>query len=123
MQQACGGAAVAANASGTKVPDEREQQQKSGGQALHVGCVKQSPKVGKSIEQNPEWAQAEADGMYPDGHPTHKHRAQALPLIFAHHQRTPTKRNRQSLKNSGGLPSKAWPMNWRIHPITKSASA
>ncbi len=50
-------------------------------------------------------------------------RAQALPLILAHHQRTPTNRNRQSLKNSGGLPSKAWPMNWRIHPITKSPSA
>ena len=49
--------------------------------------------------------------------------AQALPLIFAHHQRTPTNRNRQSLKNSGGLPSKAWPMNCRIHPITKSPRA
>jgi hypothetical protein len=49
--------------------------------------------------------------------------AQALPLIFAHHQRTPTNRNRQSLKNSGGLPSKAWPTNCRIHPITNSASA
>jgi hypothetical protein len=48
---------------------------------------------------------------------------QALPLIFAHHQRTPTNRNRQSLKNSGGLPSKAWPMNCRIHPITKSPRA
>jgi hypothetical protein len=47
----------------------------------------------------------------------------ALPLIFAHHQRTPTNRNRQSLRNSGGLPSKAWPMNWRIHPVTNSASA
>jgi hypothetical protein len=29
------------------------------------------------------------------------------PLILANHQRKPTKRNRQSLKNSGGLPSKA----------------
>ena len=32
---------------------------------------------------------------------------QALPLILAHHQRTPTNRNRQSWKNSGGFPSKA----------------
>jgi hypothetical protein len=32
---------------------------------------------------------------------------QALPFILAHHQRTPTNRNRQSWKNSGGLPSKA----------------
>jgi len=48
---------------------------------------------------------------------------QALPLIFAHHQRTPTNRKRQSWKNSGGFPSKAWPMNWRIHPKTKRANA
>ena len=51
------------------------------------------------------------------------HYAQALPLILAHHQRTPTNRKRQSLKNSGGLPSKAWPTNWKIHPMTKSARA
>ena len=36
---------------------------------------------------------------------------QTLPLIFINHQRRPTKRKRQSLKNSGFLPSKAWPMN------------
>jgi hypothetical protein len=48
---------------------------------------------------------------------------QALPLIFAHHQRTPTNRNRQSWKNSGGLPSKACPMNCNSHPKTNSANA
>ena len=48
---------------------------------------------------------------------------QALPWILAHHQRTPTNRKRQSEKNSGGLPSKAWPMNWRIHPRINSPSA
>src|SRR5439155_85610 len=35
----------------------------------------------------------------------------ARPRIFANHQRSPTKRKRGSLKNSGGLPSKPWPMN------------
>lgn len=35
----------------------------------------------------------------------------ALPFIFAHHQRTPTNKKRQSWKNSGDLPSKAWPIN------------
>ena len=32
------------------------------------------------------------------------------------HQRRPTKRKRQSLKNSGFLPSKAWPINCNIQP-------
>jgi len=35
-----------------------------------------------------------------------KTRLYALPLIFAIHQRKPTNRKRQSLKNSGGSPSK-----------------
>src|SRR6516225_7121539 len=38
------------------------------------------------------------------------------------HQRVPTKRKRQSLKNSGGLPSMACPANWKIHPIVKRDS-
>src|SRR5215472_6870140 len=48
---------------------------------------------------------------------------QARPLILAHHQRTPTNRNRQSWKNSGGFPSKAWPTNWSTQPAMKSAKA
>src|SRR5215475_1196429 len=52
-----------------------------------------------------------------------KERLQALPLILAHHQRTPTNRKRQSWKNSGGLPSKACPTNCSSHPKAKSASA
>src|SRR5690348_17688535 len=48
---------------------------------------------------------------------------QAFPFILAHHQRTPTNRKRQSWKNSGGLPSKACPMNWSSHPATNSPKA
>src|ERR1700675_416929 len=47
----------------------------------------------------------------------------ALPWILAHHQRTPTNRKRQSWKNSGGLPSKAWRMNWKTHPMRNRANA
>lgn len=36
---------------------------------------------------------------------------QAFPCIFMNHQRSPTNKKRQSLRNSGGLPSKACPMN------------
>ena len=43
------------------------------------------------------------------------------PRTLASLQRTPTKRNRQSLRNSGGFPSKACPMNWRAHPATNIA--
>jgi hypothetical protein len=49
-------------------------------------------------------------------------RRQARPRILAIHQRRPTKRKRQSWKNSGGLPSKAWPTNWKIQPTRNSAS-
>ncbi len=33
-----------------EIPHEREQQQQSGSQAMHVFCVKRNPKVGASIE-------------------------------------------------------------------------
>src|SRR5579864_8183480 len=100
--------------------DKREHQQKSGGQAVHAFCRARTPSEA-SIKQSCEWAQAEAgEGARPT---QTRPSIQALPLILAHHQRTPTKRKRQSLRNSGGLPSKAWPTNWRIHPITNSASA
>src|SRR5262249_49578242 len=46
--------------------------------------------------------------------------AHTRPRIFAVHQRRPIKRNRQSRKNSGGLPSNQCPLNWRIHPAAKS---
>src|SRR5207248_7697221 len=42
------------------------------------------------------------------------------PRIFASHHRAPTNRKRQSWKNSGGLPSKACPTNWKIQPTTNS---
>src|ERR1035438_5893679 len=125
-------------------PHEREQKQKSGGQTLHVLLCESEPRVGASIEQNHERAQAWVNSSktpllaqkarekwgtraslleYEEEKKMDCGSAQALPLILAHHQRTPTNRKRQSLKNSGGLPSKAWPMNWRIHPITNSPSA
>ena len=47
--------------------------------------------------------------------------AGAWPVIFLKYQVAPTKRNFGSRKKLGGLPSKAWPMNWRIQPKTKSA--
>jgi hypothetical protein len=47
---------------------------------------------------------------------------QARPANLANHQRRPTKRNRQSLKNSGGLPSIACPTNCRIHPTVNMAT-
>src|SRR6476646_10330703 len=49
--------------------------------------------------------------------------AYALPRILAHHQRTPTRRKRQSWKNSGSLCSKACPMNCKSQPKTKSPAA
>lgn len=99
---------------------EREEQQQSCGQAMHASCVE--PLSEASIEQNSKWAQAEE--LLPGTMilPTQL-TFQALPWILAHHQRTPTKRKRQSWKNSGGLPSKAWPMNWRSHPSRNRARA
>jgi hypothetical protein len=41
-------------------------------------------------------------------------------LIVLSHQRRPTNRKRQSLRNSGGLPSAAWPRNWQIQPRVNS---
>src|ERR1700722_12637836 len=40
----------------------------------------------------------------------------ALPRIFAAHHRDPTSRNRQSFRNSGGLPSMACPRNCSAQP-------
>src|SRR5215472_15451972 len=50
-------------------------------------------------------------------------KAYARPRILAHHQRTPTRRKRQSWKNSGSLRSKAWPTNCRIQPTAKRPAA
>ena len=38
----------------------------------------------------------------------------------SNHQRSPTSRNRGSLRNSGGLPSTAWPTNCSTQPRTNS---
>jgi hypothetical protein len=43
----------------------------------------------------------------------------AVPIVLSH-QRRPTNRKRQSLRNSGGLPSAAWPRNWQIQPRVNS---
>ena len=144
-----GGAAVAASASGAKVPTSANNKRNLAVRRC-MFCGESEPRGGVSIEQNRERAQVRGGGfeIAPKpptsrakdaremGHPGWSiggtegelkmdcgmlSQRQALPLILAHHQRTPTKRNRQSLKNSGGLPSKAWPMNWRIHPRTNSA--
>jgi hypothetical protein len=52
--------------------------------------------------------------------PPHRY---AFPRIFAAHHRDPTSKNRQSLKNSGGLPSAACPINCSTHPNTNNPSA
>src|ERR1700719_4710101 len=108
-----------------KSSDEREQQQQSGGRAMHrsnqVCFVNQVPRI-----RFPTWGKHRTEsrtGASRAAYVSAYVLRQALPLILAHHQRTPTNRKRQSLKNSGGLPSKAWPTNWRIHPSANSASA
>src|SRR6266481_1094878 len=50
-------------------------------------------------------------------------RTQARPRTLANHQRRPTNRNRQSLRNSGGFFSYQWPTNWKIQPTTNRAAA
>jgi len=119
-------------------PGEREQQQKSGGLTLHVLC-ESSPNIDASIEHTAEGRKitfkkftsrrqiaSRRTAKFPTFEfaeqrakkPSARVRGtvsllgiQVRPLILAHHQRTPTNRKRQSLKNSGGLPSKAWPTN------------
>ncbi len=105
-----------------KAAHERKNQQQSGGQAMHV-CQNSEPWRAVSIKQNPERAQPCLEPVIGSAPTSEGFANQARPRILAHHQRTPTNRKRQSWKNSGALPSKAWPTNWKIHPVTKTASA
>src|SRR5258708_28152376 len=52
-----------------------------------------------------------------------RRRDQALPWIFAHHQRTPTNKKRHALKKLGGLPSKKRPTDLQTHPMRNMARA
>ena len=106
-------------------PNKREQQQQSGGQVLHAFPVIRT-RSEASIEHVCGRVQAGRLAFAAANPILYSHLAsmnQALPLIFAHHQRTPTNRNRQSWKNSGGLPSKMWPTNCKIQPATKRTAA
>jgi len=100
-----------------KISHEREEQQPSGGQAMHGLAMLESLPTCRGRKQERGCGGSLLNNSAAVRNP------QALPWIFAHHQRAPTSRKRQSWKNSGDLPSKAWPMNWRIHPRTKSANA
>ena len=47
-----------------KISHQRDEQQQSGGQAMHFPHVKPNPKDGASIEQNAKWVQAQG-GPWP----------------------------------------------------------
>src|SRR5688572_31010582 len=57
------------------------------------------------------------------GRPRGHFEDQAWPWSLANHHRRPTNKNRQSRKNSGGLPSNACPTNWSSQPTANKASA
>ena len=94
---------MACNAGGRKIPASANN---SRNRAISrcILFVNQNPRREASIEQPAEITQGRVYKRETD-----RPRTQARPRILAHHHRPPTNRNRQSLKNSGGLPSKACP--------------
>src|ERR1700727_3672414 len=87
-----------------EIRGKRKQQQKASDQSLHVLLCESEPQGCPSIVQNPKLAQALRIPLRTKYARCRQmdERSQALPFILAHHQRTPTNRNRQSLKNPGG---------------------